>query len=91
MAEALLTALIPSLGRDVAYVLVGEVTARSARDGTDLVDAAVEDDRVRGALGEDGIRRALDPAAYLGSAEVLVRRAIEGSRDVVEGGEGTPG
>jgi hypothetical protein len=51
----------------------------------------VRDDRVRGALGEDGIRRALDPAAYLGSAEALVRLAIEGSRDVVEGGGETPG
>jgi 3-carboxy-cis,cis-muconate cycloisomerase len=91
MTEALVTALVPSLGRNVAYVLAGEVAARSVRDGVDLVDAAVRDDRVRGALGEDGIRRALDPAAYLGSAEALVRLAIEGSRDVVEGGEGTPG
>src|SRR5918999_5849730 len=52
MAEALVTALIPSLGRDVAYALVGEVTAGSARDGADLVDVAVKDDRVLGALGE---------------------------------------
>jgi 3-carboxy-cis,cis-muconate cycloisomerase len=91
MTEALVTALVPSLGRNVAYVLAGEVAARSVRDGVGLVDAAVRDDRVRGALGEDGIRRALDPAAYLGSAEALVRLAIEGSRDVVEGGGETPG
>jgi 3-carboxy-cis,cis-muconate cycloisomerase len=91
MAEALVTALVPSLGRDAAYAVVGEVTARSIRDGAALVDAAVQDDRVRGALGEAGVRRALDPAAYLGSAEVLVRRAIEGSRDVVEAAEETLG
>lgn len=91
MAEALVTALVAGLGRDVAYALVGEVIGRAAREGIDLVDAAVQDDRIRGALGEEGIRRALDPLAYLGSAEVLVRRAIEASRDVVEGGEGTPG
>ena len=91
MAEALVTALVPSLGRDAAYAVVGEVSARSVRDGAALVDAAVQDDRVRGALGEAGVRRALDPAAYLGSAEVLVRRAIEGSRDVVEAAEETLG
>jgi 3-carboxy-cis,cis-muconate cycloisomerase len=83
MAEALTVALAPTLGRTAAQKLVGELCARAATNGGTLRDEALADERVRAAFDREALDRALDPAAYLGSADALIDRALAGYREVV--------
>lgn len=78
MAEALTMALAPRIGRDAAYGLVRDLTARATAAGTHLRDAALADERMRAALAPDAIARAFDPAAYLGSTDTFIDRALAG-------------
>jgi 3-carboxy-cis,cis-muconate cycloisomerase len=76
MAESLTTALAPSLGRPAAYHLVQTVTERARKTGVSLHAAALADQQIRDALPAEAIARALDPAAYLGSTDALIARAL---------------
>jgi 3-carboxy-cis,cis-muconate cycloisomerase len=78
MAESLTLALTPRLGRQEARRVVEEACHR----GLPLRQAALEDERIRAALGPDDIERALDPAHYLGSTDALIDRALESYRQV---------
>jgi 3-carboxy-cis,cis-muconate cycloisomerase len=63
------------LDRADAKAVVGEVALGAAESGQSLREALIADSRIE--LSEDEIDRALDPAAYLGSAEAFVDRALE--------------
>ena len=63
------------LDRADAKAVVGEVARRAPESSRPLREALIEDERVD--LSEDEIDRALDPSAYLGSAEAFVDRALE--------------
>ena len=78
MAEALTMALALRIGRDAAFALVRELTARATAEGTHLRDTALADERVRAALSPDEVARAFDPAAYLGSTGIFIDRAVAG-------------
>jgi 3-carboxy-cis,cis-muconate cycloisomerase len=76
LAESLTMALAPSLGRPEAQRVVRELVVRSQADGVPFNEAARCNERVRAALSAEAIERALDPAAYLGSADALIDRAL---------------
>jgi 3-carboxy-cis,cis-muconate cycloisomerase len=76
MAEALSSALTPSVGRDAAQRIVKRVSGEVVAAGTTLREAALSDAEVRAALSEDSIESALDPLNYLGSNDALIDRAI---------------
>jgi len=76
MAEALSMALARQLGKDEAHRVVQAVSRRVAPDSTDLRRAAHEDAQVRAVLTPEDINAALDPAHYLGSANIFVDRAL---------------
>jgi 3-carboxy-cis,cis-muconate cycloisomerase len=76
MAEALTMALAPQLGREAAYALVRATCARAVESGVDLHTAAQGDERIRAVLPADVLARALDPAAYLGSSDAWIDRAL---------------
>ena len=76
MAEALSMALARQLGKDEAHRVVQAVSRRVAPDSTDLRRAAHEDAQVRAVLTSEDIDAALDPAHYLGSANIFVDRAL---------------
>lgn len=80
MAEALMMALAPKVGRHQAYAIVADAVDRARREGLDLADAVAEDERARGVADPEAVRAARDPLAYLGSAEGFVRRALEAFR-----------
>jgi 3-carboxy-cis,cis-muconate cycloisomerase len=77
MAESVTMAMAGELGRGEAKRIVGEASARAAGEGRPFRDVLAEDEDVTRVLGEEGIDRALDPAAYLGSAGAFVDRALE--------------
>ena len=58
-----------------AKAAVAEVALGAAQSGRPLREALIADSRIE--LPEEEIDRALDPAAYLGSAQAFVDRALE--------------
>ena len=68
-------AVATAIGRPDAKVVVGEVALGAAEAGQPLREALIADPRIE--LSDDEIDRALDPAAYLGSAEAFVDRALD--------------
>jgi 3-carboxy-cis,cis-muconate cycloisomerase len=87
MAESLAGALGAKLGRTRARELVGEAARRAGDEGAaPLAAAAAATPEILNALGEDGIATALDPAAYLGSTEAIIDRALAAHRAWIAGG-----
>jgi len=87
MAEALTMAITPHLGRLEAQRVVQAACMRATDGGRSLRQAALEDARVRAVLSPVEIERALDPDDYLGSADALIDRALEGYRAIGGGDE----
>jgi 3-carboxy-cis,cis-muconate cycloisomerase len=79
MAEALMVALAPQIGRPEAQRLVQAIAGR-VQGGITFRQALLDDAQIRQLLSLEDIDRALDPAAYLGSADVLIDRALASYR-----------
>jgi 3-carboxy-cis,cis-muconate cycloisomerase len=77
LAEAVSTVLAEHVGRLEAHDLVAAVARRAAESGRPLRDELAEDIGFGEHLSAEEIDRALDPAAYLGSADALIDRALE--------------
>jgi 3-carboxy-cis,cis-muconate cycloisomerase len=73
MAEALMIAAAPALGRDRAHEELMRLTRAAAGDGAALGEAAARDEVFAAALGTEGIARAMDPARYLGESGRIAR------------------
>jgi 3-carboxy-cis,cis-muconate cycloisomerase len=82
MAEALTLALAAPLGRAEARRSVEAVCDQARAAGVSLRQAAHDDPQISAALSAIAIDQALDPAAYLGSADALIDRALAAFRDV---------
>jgi 3-carboxy-cis,cis-muconate cycloisomerase len=83
LAESVSTLLAERLGRGEAKRVVGEAARRAAAAERPLRDELVDDRAIE--LSAEEIDRALDPAAYLGSAEAFVDRALAAHREREEG------
>ena len=80
MAEALMIAAAPALGRDRAHEELMRLTRAAAREGVTLGEAAARDGVFAAALGPGGIERALDPAGYLGESARIARDVAAADR-----------
>jgi len=80
MSESVAAALGGTLGRGEAQELVEKAARRSVESGRGFREVLLELPEVAGALGEDGLDAALDPAGYLGVAAELIDRALAGHR-----------
>ncbi len=76
LAEAVTMALGGKIGRLPAHHLVEDACRRAADERRHLRDVLGEDQEVRKHLSDADLRRLLDPANYIGLAEVLVDRAL---------------
>ena len=83
MAEALTMALAQRIGRPEAFRLTREASERVRATGADLLQVALADERIRAALSAEAIAQALDPAGYLGSANIYIDRALAEFRALV--------
>jgi 3-carboxy-cis,cis-muconate cycloisomerase len=90
MAESLSMALATHLGKQQAHHVVQAACERAVREGTDLGTIAYADARISSALAPDRIATALDPAGYLGSADLFVDRALAAFRSTVLPVAGSP-
>jgi 3-carboxy-cis,cis-muconate cycloisomerase len=86
VAEAVMMAAAPALGRQHAHDVVYDACRVAVTSGRPLVEALMEVPEVVEALGgRDGIERRCDPAHYLGLAPQMVDRVLamrDGSNDV---------
>jgi 3-carboxy-cis,cis-muconate cycloisomerase len=80
MTEAVAT----RLDRPDAKAVVTAVAERASASGRPLRDELIDDDAI--SLTPDEIDSALDPTAYLGSAEAFVDRALEAHERSGDGG-----
>jgi 3-carboxy-cis,cis-muconate cycloisomerase len=86
LSESVATRLAGPLGRQAAHDLVRRLGRRAADEGRPLRSLLLADPTVAEHLDEAGVDRALDPAAYLGSAGAFVDRALAAHRATGEWG-----
>ena len=82
MAEALTTALVPSLGRSEAFRAVQRVSDRAAQTHMNLREVAAADAQIRSALSPQALERVFDVSAYLGSTDTFIDRALADFRSM---------
>ncbi|WP_239088501.1 3-carboxy-cis,cis-muconate cycloisomerase [Planosporangium mesophilum] len=76
MAESAVGRLAGAMGRERARAAVTAASKLARESGGTLRDALLDDPEVRAAVGSDELDAALEPASYLGAAEVFVDRAL---------------
>ena len=80
MAESILVALTPYLGRAQAQRLVQTMSSQVIESGAAFRDVVRSNPQTNVTLSRAEINRALDPASYLGSANTLIDRALAAYR-----------
>jgi len=76
MAEAVMMALGPTMGRQRAHDRVYAICRRVAAGGEAFLDALAADPEVGRHLGRDELARLLDPASYLGACDLMIDRVL---------------
>jgi len=77
LAEHVTTMVAEHLGRMKAHELVEAASRRTFESGKSLREELLAEPELEEILSEEKIDAALDPARYLGSAEVFVERALD--------------
>jgi 3-carboxy-cis,cis-muconate cycloisomerase len=76
LAEAVSIVLAQRLGRDTAHHLLEQCCKRAVAEGRHLRAVLGDDAQVTAELSASELDRLLDPAHYLGQAQVWVARAV---------------
>jgi 3-carboxy-cis,cis-muconate cycloisomerase len=78
VAEAVMMGLAPHIGRNEAHHLVTDACDKAIESNRPLYDVLMETPDVAGPLGADKLRALTDPANYLGTAQAMVDRVLNG-------------
>src|SRR6266566_545955 len=78
VAEAVMMGLAPHSGRNEAHDLVYDACRVAIESDRPLYDVLLETREVAGPLGPEALRRLTDPANYLGAAQAMVDRVLDG-------------
>lgn len=76
VAEAVMMALAPAMGRGAAHDAVYGACRRALENGTRLLDELMAMPDVVSAAGAERLTQLADPAGYIGSAGALIDRAL---------------
>jgi 3-carboxy-cis,cis-muconate cycloisomerase len=76
LAEAVMMALAPRMGRDVAHDVLQEASSRALAERRHLADVLADEPRVTAHLDRAAIERILAPENYLGDAHGVVDRVV---------------
>lgn len=76
VAERLVAALAPQLGRSAAQQRLRELSSRAARQERELRAVLSEDSEVVGVLGTERLAQLCDPVGYTGSAGAFADRVL---------------
>lgn len=85
MSESLMTALAPELGHQEAQRLVQAIGEQADKEGRTLREAALDNTQIRSILSPVAVEQALDPARYLGSADIFIDRALASYSAILAG------
>jgi 3-carboxy-cis,cis-muconate cycloisomerase len=88
LAESLMMALAPKVGRMKAHHVVEALAKKAIAGGLTLAAVAGAETAVTAHLTQDEIDRALDPQAYLGSANAMIDRVLGEARKQIRGKDG---
>jgi 3-carboxy-cis,cis-muconate cycloisomerase len=80
MAEAVMIAAAPVLGRDHAHHELMRLTRSAAAQGRGLAEIAAADPAFADAFGAEELEHALDPTAYLGESARIARSVADAER-----------
>ena len=78
VAEAVMMGLAPHTGRNEAHDLVYDACRLAIEHDRPLYDVLLETAAVAGPLGADRLRALTDPTNYLGAAQAMVDRVLDG-------------
>jgi 3-carboxy-cis,cis-muconate cycloisomerase len=78
VAEAVMMGLAPHIGRNQAHDYVYDACRAAIEAGRPLYDVLLETKEIAGPLGADKLRALTDPANYLGAAQAMVDRVLNG-------------
>jgi 3-carboxy-cis,cis-muconate cycloisomerase len=78
VAEAVMMGLAPHTGRNEAHDLVYDACRLAIESERPLYDVLLETPAVAGPLGAEHLRALTDPANYLGAAQAMVDRVLDG-------------
>ena len=78
VAEAVMMGLAPHTGRNEAHDLVYDACRLAIERDCPLLDVLIDTPAVAGPLGAEQLRRLTDPANYLGAAQAMVDRVLDG-------------
>jgi 3-carboxy-cis,cis-muconate cycloisomerase len=78
VAEAVMMGLAPVIGRNEAHDLVYDACRAAIESDRPLYDVLLENHEVAGPLGADRLKALTDPANYLGAAQAMVDRVLDG-------------
>ncbi len=84
LAESLMMALAPKTGRMKAHHIVEALAKKATAGGLTLAAAASAETAITAHLSQDEIDRALDPQAYLGSADAMIDKVLGEARKQIE-------
>jgi 3-carboxy-cis,cis-muconate cycloisomerase len=78
VAEAVMMGLAPVIGRNEAHDLVYDSCRTAIESNRPLYDVLQENKDVAGPLGAEKLKSLTDPANYLGAAQAMVDRVLDG-------------
>jgi len=84
LAESLMMALAPQTGRMEAHHIVEAAVKKAIAGGLTLAEAAGALTAITTHLSQDEITQALDPQAYLGSANAMIDKVLGEARKQIE-------
>ncbi|MBO72664.1 MAG: 3-carboxy-cis,cis-muconate cycloisomerase [Flavobacteriales bacterium] len=76
MAESVMMAIAPKVGRNSAHDIVIGAASRAWDKGITLRESLIDDERVREYLSIDEIDELIDPANYIGSSDEMIQRVL---------------
>jgi 3-carboxy-cis,cis-muconate cycloisomerase len=76
MAESVVMALAPHVGKSTAHRLVDRAARRALDEGVSFADALAQDQEITRSLGAAALADALEPADYLGVSAQFVARVL---------------
>ncbi|HEX2255902.1 MAG TPA: 3-carboxy-cis,cis-muconate cycloisomerase [Afifellaceae bacterium] len=84
LAESLMMALAPKIGRMQAHHRVEAASKRAVAEGRHLAEVAQGEPAIQGYLSETEIKAAFDPLSYLGSADAMIDSVLAEARAELE-------